>query len=168
MVGKNRKAEDPKHPKTRRDEQKITKKVLAQQAATKNSQKQAGSGKGTSTKNRGGPPSNTPRKTPHCVLCRSNHWTKNHRFDLHGNFSHQNILDTLRSNKLCFRCILPLSETHKFQQCSNPISQCEHCSSFSHMSLVCKQRKNNVLDMPRAPFDPKNKAPRQPEVVTID
>ena len=142
MVGKTRKEDDSKHPKNRREEQKITKKVLAQQAATKNSQKQAGGGRGTSTKNRGGLPSNATRKTPHCVLCRSSsHWTKNHKFHLHGNFTHQNILDNLRQNKLCFRCVLPLTKPHKFQQCSNPITQCEHCSSFNHISLCCKNRK---------------------------
>ena len=170
MVGKTKKEDEFKHLKNRREEQK-TKKVLAQQAATKNTQKQPGGGRGPSTKNRGGNPPNVIRKTPNCVLCKSlSHWTKQHNFQIHGNFTHQSILDNLRQNKLCFRCALPLTNTHKFQQCSNPISQCEHCASFNHISLCCKNRKNILLDLRRIPFDPKTQAHRNgpQEVVQID
>ena len=170
MVGKSRKEDEFKHLKNRREEQK-TKKVMAQQVTpTKNIHKQQG-GRGPSTKNRGSNPPNIIRKTPNCVLCKSqNHWTKQHNFQIHGNFTHQNILDNLRQNKLCFRCALPLTNTHKFQNCSNPISQCEHCASFNHISLCCKNRKNIPLELPRVAFDPKNQAHRSApqEVVQID
>ena len=169
MVGKSRKEEEYKHLKNRREEQKI-KKVMAQQATpTKNIPKSQG-GRGVPAKNRGTNPPNILRKGPNCVLCKGPHWTKAHNFQIHGNFSHQHILDTLRQHKICFRCVLPFTQTHKFQNCSNPISQCEHCASFNHISLCCKNRKNAPLDLPRVSFDPKNQTHRggQQEIVQID
>ena len=173
MTGKSRKEEEDKHLKNRKEEQKL-KKVMAQQVApTKNNPKPQG-GRGVPTKNRGANPPNILRKTtPNCVLCNKTHWTKQHSFQLHGNFSHQHILDTLRQHKICFRCALPFTPTHKFQNCSNPITQCEHCASFNHVSLCCKNRKNIPLDLPRVAFDPKNPKNRsdwgnQQDVIQID
>ena len=40
-----------------------------------------------------------------------------------------------------FVLIIKRPPTHQFKNCSNPISQCEHCSSFNHTSLCCKTER---------------------------
>ena len=147
------------------------KKIMAQQAI--NSPK-AQQNKGTPTKNRGTPPTSKTNKNPNCVLCKGFHWIKNHIFNTHGNFSHQYVFDTLRSNKICFRCALPYTPTHQYKNCSNVLVQCEHCSTFNHASICCKYRKNAPMNLPRVQVDPKNQNARQtnsgnqPELVQID